>query len=72
MKSDAGEPLPFVSISIKGTNIGTSSDISGMFRIALRRRDSILVFPLVIGYETKQVFIKNSQNLEVNLVKISS
>jgi hypothetical protein len=68
VKSDAGEPLPFVSISIKGTNIGTSSDISGMFRIALRRRDSILVFT-AIGYETKQVFIKNSQNLEVNLVK---
>lgn len=48
-----GEPIPFVSIQIKGTKNGGSADADGQFSISISPKGT-LVFSS-IGYETKEV-----------------
>lgn len=45
------EPLPGVSIVIKGTATGTSSDVSGIYQLNVPTNDDVLVFSF-IGYKT--------------------
>ena len=68
VKDITGEPLAYVSISVKGSTRASSSDNLGRFLITVRNNDSILKFSAV-GYESKEVFIKNKQNIEVSLDK---
>lgn len=50
---DKGNPLPYVSVVIKGTTTGTTTDDNGMFSIQAKKGD-VLVFSMV-GYEHKEV-----------------
>ncbi len=43
---DDGQPLPFVNISVKGTTIGTISDIDGNFSLKVNKGD-VLVFSFI-------------------------
>lgn len=61
---DTEEGLPFANVFIKGTTIGTATDVDGYFEIKLTERyDSLAVS--AIGYHTKVLFFKNihQQNL---------
>lgn len=48
----SGEPLPGVSISVKGTTSGTITNMDGQFSIRARK-GNILVFSF-IGYQTAE------------------
>ncbi len=65
-----GNPLPGVSIVIKGTTVGTSSDIDGNFKLELLDVSSktMLVFSF-IGMKTKEVSIQGKKELKVKLVE---
>lgn len=67
-----GEPLPFVSVILKGTTVGTVSDGTGKYRIETNVRASEIVFSF-IGYETvSKTFTPGKvQNINVSL-KLSS
>ncbi|WP_439131792.1 mucoidy inhibitor MuiA family protein [Polaribacter sp.] len=52
--SGSGTPLPGVSVQIKGTTIGTSTDFDGNFSIETPQNNSSLVFSY-LGYKTKEV-----------------
>src|SRR5690242_13648176 len=43
VNDDKGDPLPGVSISIKGTRTGTSADNNGQFRILAKTGDVLVV-----------------------------
>lgn len=60
-----GEPLIGVSIVIKGTSIGTVSDINGKFDIAVAPGETLLFS--YIGYTTEEIFVKNVAPLKVRL-----
>nr|WP_293837075.1 TonB-dependent receptor [uncultured Arsenicibacter sp.] len=61
-----GEPLPGVSITLKGTTRGTVSDASGAFRIEADP-DAVLVFSF-IGHKTQELPVAGSKgNLTVRL-----
>ena len=62
---DDGNPLPGVSITVKGTSRGTSSDISGKFSIAAGS-NATLVFSF-IGYTEKEVQVAGQAQLSVSL-----
>jgi TonB-linked SusC/RagA family outer membrane protein len=47
----AGNPLPFVSVSVKGTNIGVVTDQGGAFKLSVPENSDSIVFSFV-GYET--------------------
>ena len=47
VKDCQGEPLPGVSVVIKGTTIGVATDVNGKFRILLEKKKQILTFSFI-------------------------
>lgn len=66
-----GEPLPGVTVMLKGTKIGVSSDVNGTFNIMLPQGEQTLVFSFV-GMETKEVKYTENKPLVVVLVASTS
>lgn len=50
--AQTGEPLPFVDVGLKGTNVGVSTDLDGKYNIETRFA-SDTVFASFLGYETQ-------------------
>ncbi len=61
-----GESLPGVNIIVKGTEIGSISDIDGNYKITVPSVEAILVFSFV-GYETIEVPLAGQTILNVSL-----
>ncbi len=66
--TDAGnnEPLPGVSILVKGTQRGTTTDQNGRFSIDIPDQTAVLVFSYV-GYKAKEVAVGSQARLDVSL-----
>ncbi|MFT3739254.1 MAG: SusC/RagA family TonB-linked outer membrane protein [Breznakibacter sp.] len=62
----SGEPLPGVSVVVKGTTTGTITGIDGKFSIQVDSKTEILVFSF-IGFEPKEVLIGNQSSFNVSL-----
>lgn len=65
MTEENGQPIPGVSISLKGTSKGTNTDINGNFKIEVIDENSILVF--VLGFETQEISVGKTDNLLIKL-----
>jgi TonB-linked SusC/RagA family outer membrane protein len=61
-----GSPLPGVSIVVKNTTKGASTDFDGNFNIPNVSKGEILIFSYV-GYATKEVVVTNANALTVKL-----
>jgi len=61
-----GETLPGVSIKLKGSTIGASTDLDGKFSINVPDNNSVLVFTY-IGYVTQELTVGTRTNLNVKL-----
>jgi TonB-linked SusC/RagA family outer membrane protein len=57
--SESGEPLPGVSVSVKGTTTGTTTNANGSYTINAPDENAILVVSF-IGYVTKELSIKEA------------
>ena len=63
---DTGESLPGVSIGVKGTTLGTITDIEGNFLLEAKT-GSVLVVSFV-GYRNKEIIVSGeSTNLSIVL-----
>ncbi|GAB3017715.1 SusC/RagA family TonB-linked outer membrane protein [Spirosoma pulveris] len=60
-----GQPLPGVSILVKGTKSGTITDTDGKYSIAAAKA-KVLVFSF-IGYKSKEVIVDNKTTIDVSL-----
>ncbi len=61
----SNEPLPFVNIWLKGTSIGTMSDVAGYFKLNLKSaKNDTLVFSSV-GYVQKEIVLGNDIEKEI-------
>src|SRR5690606_24660225 len=60
------EPLPAVSIAVKGTPVRAVSDAEGKFRINVPNETSILMFSL-LGYTSRQIIVADRTTLHVTL-----
>lgn len=60
-----GEALPGVSIVVKGTTIGTTTNFDGDFNLSVEKGKTI-VFSFV-GYINKEIQVSDSENVEVLL-----
>ncbi len=69
-KSD-GEPLPGVTVLVKGTTQGVTTDIDGTYSIEVTGSESILVFSF-IGFEPQEILVGNSSVLNVVLAETES
>jgi iron complex outermembrane receptor protein len=61
-----GEPIPGVSIAIKGTIIGTSTDFNGNYQINTTDSNSILIFSF-IGFKEQTITVGDQKVLNVQL-----
>jgi len=61
-----GSPLPGVSVLVKGTTTGTSTDVDGRFTVTVPDNNSILVLSF-IGYTTQEVPVGSQTDISVQL-----
>lgn len=68
---EKGTGLPGTSVSVKGTQTGTTTDGNGQFSINVPAGARVLVVSY-IGMTTQEVTIGNRQSLEIRLVQASN
>ncbi len=66
VSDEKGEGLPGVSVVVKGSNQGTTTDGTGGFKITAPTTAATLVFSFV-GYGSKEVVIGNQTSINVTL-----
>lgn len=66
--SEKGEPLPGVSVNIKGTKIGTTTDPNGNYSLAVTDPNTILVFSY-IGFTAKEVRVNGQTTVNTQLAE---
>lgn len=64
--SDSKEPLPGVSISIAGTELGTVSGMDGKYSIKIESSDATLVFSYV-GFLKEEIRVGNQSVIDVSM-----
>ena len=62
---ESGDPLPTVTVSVKGTSVGTVTDMNGTYTIKAPA-GSVLVFSFV-GMETTEINVSNQTTLNVTM-----
>ena len=65
------EPLPGVNVLVKGTTIGTTTDIDGNYFISVPDKNAVLVFSY-IGFESQEVKVGGQININVNMSEESN
>ena len=68
---DKGAPLAGVSVTVKGSRIGTSTDIGGQFTINVKSTATALVLSSV-GFADREVDIRTQSSISVSLVPQST
>ncbi|MDD4514998.1 TonB-dependent receptor [Massilibacteroides sp.] len=61
-----GEPLIGVNVSVKGTTIGTISDLDGNYTLQAPSSTSVIVFSF-IGYKTEEVTVGSNTVIDMTL-----
>ncbi len=62
--NEKSEPLPNMSVVIKGTTTGAATDANGEFLIKVPNNHSVLVLSS-IGFETQEITVGNQTNLNI-------
>lgn len=64
-----GEHLGFVTVQLKGTNVGTTTDATGHYMITNLPTGDIILFVSMMGYESKEIplSIAQGESKEVNI-----
>jgi hypothetical protein len=66
VRDENGADFPGVNILVKGTSIGTSTDINGDYSLEVPDQSSVLVFSF-IGYATQEVTVGSSTTLNITM-----
>ena len=65
--ADDGGAIPGVSVSVKGTTLGTITDMDGVFRLKVPQDAKSLLFTFV-GMASQEVIIGNQSKISVKLI----
>src|SRR5690606_3093153 len=66
VKDERGETLPGANVVIKGSNVGTTTDIDGRYSIRLQDASDVLVFSFV-GYQSHEIPVAGKSVINVTL-----
>lgn len=66
ISEEEGQPLPGVSVILKGTQSGAVTDADGNYAISVSEESAVLVFSF-IGYKTVEVEVGGRTNIDVSL-----
>lgn len=64
-----GTPLSGVSIQVKGTNRGTSTNAKGLFSLEVNKGEVLVVS--YVGHETREITVGDSKDIDINLTPSS-
>jgi TonB-linked SusC/RagA family outer membrane protein len=67
---DKGEPVPYASVVIKGTNTGVAADAAGMFKINAKTGDVLVITST--GFATKEVTVGTTSTLSISVTRESN
>jgi TonB-linked SusC/RagA family outer membrane protein len=63
---EKGEPIPGASVVVKGTTVGTSTNIEGIYQLSVPGDKDIVIFSFV-GYVSQEIQIGNAASLDITL-----
>lgn len=66
---ESGETIPGVSVLVRGTTIGTITDVDGNYAISVTNPDDVLVFSF-IGYTTEEIPVEGRSVININLTPV--
>jgi TonB-dependent SusC/RagA subfamily outer membrane receptor len=66
VKDDKGVPLPGVGVKVKGTSLGTSTNVDGVYNLTVPAETSVLVFSY-IGYISQEVTVGTKASINISL-----
>ena len=66
VKDESGQPLPGVTVLIKGTTSGTSTDGNGTFSISVPNNQAVLQFSF-IGYKQQEITVGTQKTFNIVL-----
>jgi len=63
-----GEPIPGLSVTVKGTSIGIPTDINGKYSINIPNRNAVLEFSF-LGYVSQEITVGNKTRIDVTMAE---
>ena len=66
--SEKGELLPFVSVSIKGKNVGVKTDFDGIYSITVKDTANLTLSYSFTGFIKKDVLVGTQRTIDVILI----
>ena len=65
---ETGEHIPFVTIMVKGSSVGTTTDVTGHYFLKNLKEGKTVLVVRYVGYQTEEVTVnvKKDSSLEVN------
>lgn len=63
-----GQPLPGVNVVVKGTTLGTTTDINGSFTLNVPDPNATLVLSFV-GFQTQEIALAGQKSITVSLIE---
>ncbi|WP_246082231.1 SusC/RagA family TonB-linked outer membrane protein [Spirosoma lacussanchae] len=66
VNDETGTGLPGVSVVVKGSQQGTTTDANGAYSLAVNNANATLVFSFV-GYQSKEVVVNNQSTINISL-----
>lgn len=71
VKDAKGEPLPGISVMVKGTQLGTTTDANGAFSIDVKDGETVLVISAT-GFASQEVKVGTQTSLSITLQSSTS
>lgn len=68
VQTETGEPLPGVSVVLKGTNKGVVTDFDGNYEISVPDANAVLVFSY-IGFTSQEISLNGRTTIDVQLIE---
>ena len=68
VSANDGQPIPGVSVLVKGSTVGTSTDLDGRYSLTIPPRAGSLLFSFV-GFQSQEVPITNKSTINVSLIE---
>lgn len=66
VKDELGEPLPAVTVVVKGTTNGVTTDLDGEYTLSNVPAGSTLVFSF-LGMQTQEIVVRNQKRIDVEM-----
>jgi TonB-dependent starch-binding outer membrane protein SusC len=66
VKDENGTGMPGVNVVLKGTALGTATDVDGKFSIAVPNENTTIVFSFV-GYTSSEVLVGSRSSIDISL-----